>query len=1481
MSLSRAAVSVIEGLESRTLFSTIQVTNGMDEDGSGNPVAGSLRAAIVAADAAPGSTISFSTLPAGTTITLNADLTSNPISAQTTIDGTTAPGGRVTIDGAGFNGLDVTATGTQAVNVEIKGLWLQNMGAALTLDGTTDALITDNYIGDVTGSGTGKNVDGIVCTDGTNGDTIGGTTAADMNVISGNSNSAKTGIGIYLESTSAPTGNITIEGNYIGVTSSGSVAAPNDAGIELSDSLLNTISDNVISGNTTFGIQATDPSDTGYNYGNTITGNIIGMDSTAKSAVPNGQGIFFDGGDLSGDSVITSNTIEDNAGIGIEINEGSDDSSLGNVSGGDTIADNTIANNGGSGVVIDSAAENNTISENSIYLNGNSNVGGATARHLGIDLGNDGVTQNTATSGTTETGANGLTPFPVIGTIGTDPNDSTMLQIPISIQGNPSTSYTVEIFASTPADASSAGYGQGQTYVTNTTVTTDTSGAGSGSVDISNQTYAGYTISATATNASQFNATQNVDAGATSEFSADVVAPGTALPQLTITGASGSVGSTITFPVTLSSASTSQTTFTYTFTKGTAPLSDLNLTGTITQTGTFSLAAGTTKGSITVPVVADSTGGNETFTLTLSALSGNALFSNLQSTDAVTGTILASSTGTTASTTTLTASPTSAAAGASVTLTATVTGTGGTPGGTVTFYSGTTQVGTATLNAQGVATTTTTTLPVGTDSVTAVYGGSTKFSTSTSVAVTVTITGVTMKATTTTLAVNPTAGGVGTSVTFTATVTGIGTTTTPMGNVQFSDNGTIIGTTALNGSGKATFTTANLPVGTDGIIATYVGSTTFSTSTSSTVNVTITSIGTGTSSTTLTASPSSAGQGSSVTLTATVSPGSAGGATPTGSVSFIYNGSSLGSGTLNASGQASLTVTTLPIGSDSITATYSGDSTYGTSTSTATTVTITSPLTNTTTTLSSSASTVAHGTAVTLTAGVHHTAGSATPTGSITFTENGITLGTVALNGSATATLTLSTLAPGTNAIIANYTGDTNYLYSSSPLVTVLVTSQATTSLAVSTNSVIVTGTTVALTATVTPVIAGGGTPSGDVTFYDNGSTVLGIVALQSDATATLTLPSLAVGSNTITAVYGGEAAYPSSTSPASTLTVLSAANVGATLTTNVTINTVAGNAVTVTSTVTPKTGSAIPTGTVTFYTNSVLLGTATVQSDGTAVLTTTSLLVGSNNITAIYSGNTVYTPSPAAESSAFVNTLGLVPAIISNTVPSGLVAGSITHGVVTVTLTNVTSALIREPQTTIHLYASMDGTIDANSVLLDQLITGVKLKAGKVQTVKLRVKQLPATMAGGTYTLMVRVSNPVGTFGYFFPGQTLSVIGAHINLSETLTPVNVPTGLVSGDDVGGAAQLVLTNGGNIASTGPITVELTASPTSGVLGTVIETVSVNTVIQPGASRTVQIPFGTLPTLAAGSYFIVAQVTDPLGVNTLVSSTVTVPVATTL
>jgi hypothetical protein len=156
--------------------------------------------------------------------------------------------------------------------------------------------------------------------------------------------------------------------------------------------------------------------------------------------------------------------------------------------------------------------------------------------------------------------------------------------------------------------------------------------------------------------------------------------------------------------------------------------------------------------------------------------------------------------------------------------------------------------------------------------------------------------------------------------TLTATVTSGGLSITPSGTVTFSVGSTTLGSSQLNGSGVATFTTTALPGGTDTVTASYAQSQNFlpsSGSASATVNPASTTLAAGGSSVAATF-------GTAITLTATVTaPGIS--YPPTGTVAF-KTGSNydtlLGSGPLNGTGFVSVNSTNAPIGADGITAFY-------------------------------------------------------------------------------------------------------------------------------------------------------------------------------------------------------------------------------------------------------------------------------------------------------------------------------------------------------------------------------------------------------------------------------------------------------------------------------------------------------------------------------------------------------------------------------
>ncbi|MFI1494180.1 beta strand repeat-containing protein, partial [Streptomyces griseofuscus] len=554
-------------------------------------------------------------------------------------------------------------------------------------------------------------------------------------------------------------------------------------------------------------------------------------------------------------------------------------------------------------------------------------------------------------------------------------------------------------------------------------------------------------------------------------------------------------------------------------------------------------------------------------------------------------------------------------------------------------FDGATLLGTGTLSG-GTATLTTSALGVGTHSLTAVYSGDTDFSGSASPVDTQT---VSQAATTTGLTSAPDPSVFGEAKTLTATVAAVPPGAgTPTGTVDFFDGATLLGTGTLSG-GTATFTTSALAVGSHSLTAVYSGDTDFSGSASPVDTQTVTQAATTTG---LTSAPDPSVFGEAKTLIATVAAVPPGVGTPTGTVDFFDGATLIGTSTLTG-GTATLTTSALGVGTHSLTAVYSGDTDFAGSASPVDTQTVTQAAT--TTGLTSAPDPSVFGEAKTLTATVTAVPpGAGTPTGTVSFYDGATLLGTSTLTGG-TATLTTSSLAVGTHTLTAVYSGDTDFSGSASSVDTQTVTQAATTTGLTSAPDPSVFGEAKTLTATVTAVPPGAGTPTGTVSFYD-GATLLGTGTLIG-GTATLTTSALGVGTHSLIAVYSGDTEFTGSTSPVDVQTVTQSATT--TGLTSAPDPSVFGEAKTLTATVAAvPPGAGTPTGTVDFFDGATLIGTSTVTG-GTATLTTSALGVGTHSLTAVYNGDTEFTGSTSPVDTQTVTRSASATALTSAPDPS------------------------------------------------------------------------------------------------------------------------------------------------------------------------------------------------------------------------------------
>jgi hypothetical protein len=470
-------------LEDRSTPATFTVTTTVDNGNDANPTAGSLRQAIVQANATAGAdTIDFN-VPGGGVQTISPP---NPLPAITdavTIDGTTQPGYQAASNGPPVIRLSGGGVGAKS------GLQLLNHSGS-----TIKAL------------------------------TIGGFN----------------GIGIIVQGG----GSHRIVGDFIGVSQNGTAADPNGVGVAVQDASAvqvggaNPGERNVISGNTSDGVQVRNST------GTLVINNFIGTDLNGLAAVANGTGTTGGVGVnvltgstntlVGGSAAGAGNVIGGNAGSGVRVSDAA--------TAGTSILGNRIGlgfsgqpvPNGGDGVRVENAAatapvggvnlpgtatlvRGNTIARN----RGNGVNVRDTARYVRID-GNTIVNNDAAGIAVAATAQNGIAPPTLTGVTVTVGNAT----LAGSFTGAANTAYTVTVYGNGAQDANGA---EAETQIGTVPVTTDASGKADFTFSVPD-TATGAFLSATATD----NAT-----GDTSAISAGVSRTPTG-PVRTFAAAGGS-----------------------------------------------------------------------------------------------------------------------------------------------------------------------------------------------------------------------------------------------------------------------------------------------------------------------------------------------------------------------------------------------------------------------------------------------------------------------------------------------------------------------------------------------------------------------------------------------------------------------------------------------------------------------------------------------------------------------------------------------------------------------------------------------------------------------------------------------------------------------------------------------------------------------------------------------------------------------------
>ena len=472
--------------------------NSIGQAGNGNVISGNGQSGVwINGMDRAGDRTSINTL-AGNLIGTNAAGTG---AVPNAVDG-------VMINGSAIaNSIGVAATGTGTV-IQTGGNVISGnseWGVYISDSGTTLNIVQNDFIGtDINGKSPVPNVDnGLDIVYGAQSNTIGGTSTANRNLISGNLHE---GVLIGFAGTS----NNLVEGNFIGTDSTGAAllagqqqtdgvyvglgAGSNTIGGQNPVGAFNTATWNVISGNSDSGILITDAGTTGT----VVSGNFIGTNLTGLLALPNGSnGVTIAAGTSSAtigaetSGIANLNVISGNLGDGVSITASSGNNVSFNYIGvdlnnknalpdrgngvsihltsGNRVNLDVIRNNAGYGILTDSGANHNAWYYDSIY---------------GNTLG--GIAQPTNSA---------LQPAPVL-TGATSIGGQTT--ITGTITGSPyhNAGLTLQFYAS-PASTAPASI-QGLTFIGQATATTDANGNVTFTATVNSAVAAGQIITATA-----------------------------------------------------------------------------------------------------------------------------------------------------------------------------------------------------------------------------------------------------------------------------------------------------------------------------------------------------------------------------------------------------------------------------------------------------------------------------------------------------------------------------------------------------------------------------------------------------------------------------------------------------------------------------------------------------------------------------------------------------------------------------------------------------------------------------------------------------------------------------------------------------------------------------------------------------------------------------------------------------------------------
>jgi PKD repeat protein len=367
-----------------------------------------------------------------------------------------------------------------------------------------------------------------------------------------------------------------------------------------------------------------------------------------------------------------------------------------------------------------------------------------------------------------------------------------------------------------------------------------------------------------------------------------------------------------------------------------------------------------------------------------------------------------------------------------------------------------------------------------------------------------------------------------------------------------------------------------------------------------------------------TLSPAAPVAGGSVNVNVTVNANAAL-VDPTGTIIAVQNGAQIGTASIT-NRAATITLSGLSAGTQSVEFRYAGDTNFLPSTTTTPIVVIR----GTTTVGGATVGTPTVGKPavmrLTVTKDVAAGSGTVVPTGSVRVMQTGKPDIVQPINTTGTTDITIDTTNAGDQSFTIAYLGDSNF-DSSTSTTTVTVAKAATVVVLTYSPDPVTSGEPVTFTATVNTPGSTGVTPTGTVKLFD-GTVLLDTVTVGVDGTAEIVHTPTTGGTHTYKAVYSGDINLTGSTLTKSVLVFEPPIDLVAEL------PAIAVGQMGVFSVKVPQTGTRpIPTGVVHLKFGNIEKGFALIDANGEATITVTGAAAGTYQVTARYDGDTKYVP--------------------------------------------------------------------------------------------------------------------------------------------------------------------------------------------------------------------------------------------------------------